>query len=126
MDNQSARDDPSPIALQLWTIRDAMASDADESLRRVKAAGFSAVELAPLPPGLTPGRLVECLARHGLAVVSIHGDMPTPANIGLWAQAAREFRCPKVVWHGWPRDPRFDTLAGLRELVSVFNEAGSI
>ena len=85
MDHQPARNDPSPIALQLWTIRDAMASDADEALRRVKAAGFSAVEVAPLPPGLTPGRLAECLARHGLAVVSIHGDLPTPANIGLWA-----------------------------------------
>jgi hypothetical protein len=47
MDHQSVRNDPSPIALQLWTIRDAMASDADEALRRVKAAGFSAVEVAP-------------------------------------------------------------------------------
>ena len=74
------------IALQLWTIRDAMASDADEALRRVKAAGFSAVEVAPLPPGLTPRRLAECLARHGLSVVSIHGDLPTPANIDLWTR----------------------------------------
>ena len=112
MDHQSARNDPSPVALQLWTIRDAMASDADEALRRVKAAGFSAVEVAPLPPGLTPGRLAECLARHDLAVVSIHGDLPTPANIDLWTEIARECRCPKIIWHGWPRDPRFDSLAG--------------
>ena len=109
MDHQPARNDPSPIALQLWTIRDAMAADADGALRRVKAAGFSAVELAPLPPGLTPARLAECLARHGLAVVSIHGDLPTPANIGHWAQLARACRCPKIIWHGWPRDPRFDS-----------------
>ena len=73
----------SPVALQLWTIRDAIAADADRALPRVKAAGFSAVELAPLPPGLTPARLAECLARHDLAVVSIHGDLPTPANIDL-------------------------------------------
>ena len=75
-----------PVALQLWTVRDAFAADADRALARVKAAGFSAVELAPLPPGLTPARLAELLARHGLAVVSIHGDLPTPATIGHWAR----------------------------------------
>src|SRR3954468_22236753 len=106
------QDHPNPIALQLWTIRDAMASDADEALHRVKAAGFAAVEVAPLPPGLTPGRLAACLARHDLAVVSIHGDLPNAANIDLWAEMARECQCPKIIWHGWPRDPRFDSLVG--------------
>ncbi len=102
-----------------------MEADPDRALGRVRAAGFSAVEVAPLPPGLTPGRLAECLSRHGLSVVSIHGDLPTPANIGLWARIARECRCGKIIWHGWPRDPRFDSLAGLRALVSACNEAGA-
>lgn len=115
-----------PVALQLWTIRDAVASDADEALRRVKAAGFSAVELAPLPPGLTPDRIAESLARHDLAVVSIHGDLPSPSNIGLWATIARECRCSKAIWHGWPRDPRFDSVDGLRDLISACNEAGAL
>ena len=79
MDHHSGR--TGPVALQLWTVRDAMASNADEALRRVKAAGFSAVELAPLPQGLTPERLAESLTRHDLSVVSIHADLPTPANI---------------------------------------------
>ena len=111
MDHQSSQ---SPIALQLWTIRDAMASDADEALRRVKTVGFSAVEIAPLPPGLTPKYLSESLARHDLTVVSIHGDLPTRANIDLWAEITRECRCSKIIWHGWPRDPRFDSLAGVQ------------
>ena len=92
----------------------------------MKAAGFAAVELAPLPPGLTPARLAESLARHGLAVVSIHGDLPTPATIGHWADLARECRCSKVIWHGWPRDPRFDSLAGVRDLVAACNAAGTL
>ena len=53
-----------PVALQLWTIRDQMATDADRALERVRAAGFSAVEIAPLPPGLTPERLAESLVRQ--------------------------------------------------------------
>jgi sugar phosphate isomerase/epimerase len=114
------------IALQIWTIRDAMGSDPDEALRRVKAVGFSAVEIAPLPTGLTVHRLADSLDRHGLAVVSIHGDLPTPENIDQWALLARECRCSKVIWHGWPRDPRFDSLAGIRDLISACNEAGAI
>jgi sugar phosphate isomerase/epimerase len=117
---------PNPIALQLWTIRDAMASDADEALRRVRTAGFSAVELAPLPPGLTPGRLAECLARHDLAVVSIHGDLPSPANLDRWLEMTRECRCPRIIWHGWPRDPRFESVAGVRDLIAACNAAGAI
>jgi sugar phosphate isomerase/epimerase len=77
-------------ALQLWTVREAFAADAERALSRVRAAGFAAVELAPLPPGLEPARLAESLARHDLAVVSIHGDIPTPATIGNWSQLARE------------------------------------
>jgi sugar phosphate isomerase/epimerase len=123
MDHQSSQ---SPIALQLWTIRDAMASDADQALGRVKVAGFSAVELAPLSSGLTSERLAECLARHDLAVVSIHGELPSSATIGQWTEISRACRCSKIVWHGWPRDPRFDSLAGLRDLASACSEAGAI
>jgi sugar phosphate isomerase/epimerase len=115
-----------PIALQLWTIRDAMAADADAALGRVRAAGFTAVELAPLPPGLTPADLAESLARHRLFVVSIHGDLPTAANIGSWVELTRACRCSNVIWHGWPRDPRFDSRAGLRELIAACNHAGAI
>jgi sugar phosphate isomerase/epimerase len=123
MDHQSIH---SPIALQLWTIRDAMALDADRALGHVKAAGFSAVELAPLPPDLTPGHLAECLARHDLAVLSIHGELPTSANIGQWTEISRACRCSKIIWHGWPRDSRFDSLAGVRDLISACNETGEI
>jgi sugar phosphate isomerase/epimerase len=123
---QPDRANTCPVALQLWTIRDAFAADADRALARVRDAGFASVELAPIPPGLTPARLAELLARRGLAVVSIHGDLPTPESIGHWADLARECRCSKVVWHGWPRDPRFDSLAGVRDLIAGCNAAATL
>jgi sugar phosphate isomerase/epimerase len=126
MDHQARSSRPRSAALQLWTIRDAMSEDAERALGRARAAGFSAVELAPLPPGLAPERLAEGLARHGLAVVSIHGDLPTSSNIEPWEELARACRCSKIIWHGWPRDPRFDSLGGLRDLVSACNHAAAI
>lgn len=103
-----------------------MAADADQALGAVKAAGFSAVEIAPPPEGLTLTRLAELLARHELAVASIHGDLPTPANIDPWTRTCRECRCSKIIWHGWPRDPRFDSLAGVRDLIAAYNNAGAV
>jgi sugar phosphate isomerase/epimerase len=115
-----------PIALQLWTIRDALAADADRALAAVKAAGFTSVELALLPPGLAPSRLAELLARHGLAVVSVHGDLPSPETIGPLSALPRECRCERLIWHGWPRDPRFDGLVGVRDLVAACNAAAGL
>lgn len=116
----------SPIALQLWTVREEIAADLDGALARAAAAGFSAVELAPLPPGVSPERLADALARHDLTVVSAHGDLPTAETIGRRAGLARLFRCPKVVWHGWPRDPRFDSAAGLRDLTAACNASAAL
>jgi sugar phosphate isomerase/epimerase len=116
----------SPIALQLWTIRNELAADTDEALGRVKSAGFCAVEVAPLPPGLAPEHLAVCLARHELTVVSIHGDLPTPANLDLWTEITRVCQCSKIIWHGWPRDPRFASRAGVRELIADCNRAGRL
>ena len=126
MDDPSRARPASPIALQLWTIRDEIAADVDRALARVKSAGFAAVEVAPLPEGLMPGRLAECLDRHGLTVVSIHGDRPDAANIDGWTQLAAACRCKKLIWHGWPRDPRFDDADGLRELIADCNAAGAV
>lgn len=116
----------SPIGLQLWTVRDALAADADQALARVKAAGFAAVELAPLPPGLDPARLAALLAGHGLSVLSIHTDLPTPETVPGLVQLSHECRCPKVVWHGWPKDPRFGSADGVRELAVACNAAAAL
>ena len=116
---------PDAIALQLWTVRNALAADLDGTLARIRAAGFAAVELAPPPPGVTAEALVDKLDRHGLSVTSIHADLPTPGNAAELDRLRRASRCATVVWHGWPRDPRFDTLDGVRTLVAAYNRAAA-
>jgi sugar phosphate isomerase/epimerase len=115
-----------PIALQLWTIRDALALDARDALRRVKSKGFSAVEIAPPPEGLSHESLAGCLAESGLTVVSIHAELPTRHNIGDLLGLSRAYQCSRLIWSGWPRDPRFDSLGGLRELIAAYQEAQKI
>lgn len=76
--------DTCPLALQLWTIRDAMTADPADALRRVAALGFRAVE--PFGVGGTQGTRGERLARtielrkllddNDLAVCAVHGQLP--------------------------------------------------
>lgn len=59
--------------LQLFTVRDPLATDPEGTLRRVADAGYREVELAGLA-GMTATTFQERLKRHRLAVPSIHAD----------------------------------------------------
>ncbi len=115
-----------PIALQLWTVRDSINADFDRAFAAINEVGFSAVELAALPPGISAERFADCLQRHGLSVMSIHTELPNAENIGQLSHLARACRCSKVIWHGWPRDERFNSLNGIGDLISACNEAANV
>ena len=66
------RDDQ--IALQLYTVREAAASDLPGTLGAVAQAGYRAVEVAGLPP-VEPARLADLLADHRLRVVAAHESL---------------------------------------------------
>jgi sugar phosphate isomerase/epimerase len=57
--------------LQLYTVRDALGTDLDGTLRSVAAIGYREVELAGLP-GVTAEAMRASLTRHGLDAPSMH------------------------------------------------------
>ena len=60
-----------PIAVQLYSIRDAMEQDFEGSLRKIKAMGFDGVEFAGLH-GRSPEEVRSLLGEIGLEPVSAH------------------------------------------------------
>ena len=66
----------SSIALQLYTVRQALADDPEQTLRRVKAAGYAEVEAAPPSPELNADALAGMLRSVDLRVVAAHADLP--------------------------------------------------
>lgn len=72
-----------PIALQLYTVRDALAEDLDAGLAQITSMGYQYVELAGLQ-GQTAERYRELLDKHGLKAIAAHegvdgllGDLAT-------------------------------------------------
>ena len=57
--------------LQLYTVRDALGTDLEGTLRSVAAIGYREVELAGLP-GVTAEAMRASSARHGLDAPSMH------------------------------------------------------
>jgi sugar phosphate isomerase/epimerase len=60
-----------PFALQLYSVRDALAADFEGTLARVKEIGYDHVELADLA-GRSPESYLAALEAAGLQVVSCH------------------------------------------------------
>jgi len=111
------------IALQLYTVRQALAQDPEATLRNVREIGFRAVETAPLPPGLSPERLGMLLRNAGLEVVAAHDELPWGDEARGICERARTLGASTLIWHGWPRPPLCDFLAGYRQLAERCTEA---
>jgi sugar phosphate isomerase/epimerase len=62
--------------LQLYTVRDALAVDLEDTLGRIAAIGYRKVELAGLP-GVTADAMHASLRRHGLDAPSMHAGYDT-------------------------------------------------
>ena len=66
---------PAPIALQLYTVREAIQGDYEGVVRRVAEMGYLGVEPAGFP-GTTPEDAGKLFRELGLAVPSAHAPLP--------------------------------------------------
>ena len=113
------------IALQLYSVRNDLERDVEKTLERIKSTGIQAVEVAPLPPGISPRLLAKRLKEFELEVAAMHCELPRGDNAGPILDATRELSCGNLIWHGWPRDSRFDSLKGVETLAAECNDANA-
>lgn len=66
-----------PIAVQPYTIREALAKDYEGALERVAEIGYRGIEIGPPPEGMTVDRQKQLLDRLGLYVVGSHAGFDT-------------------------------------------------
>ncbi|MCE9612861.1 MAG: sugar phosphate isomerase/epimerase [Lentisphaerae bacterium] len=114
-----------PIALQLYSVRDAIARQGyDAVVRQVAAMGYAGVETAGFP-GTTPlaaGRLFHDL---GLTVCSIHSfPIPTDAHQAEILDTLAALGCRVVVTGAGPED--FSTQASTMATCEKLNAAAAL
>ena len=115
---------PEPtISLQLYTIRNQLEENPEAALERIKSIGIESVEIAPLSDRISAARLSRILQSLNLKPEAIHSDLPVGDGLARAARHAEEFDCQRIIWHGWPRDPAFDSREGMDWLINLYNEA---
>jgi sugar phosphate isomerase/epimerase len=111
------------LAVQLYTIRDAISKDFRGSLKHLADLGFKNVETAFWPDNVSVATAADTLKEFGFNVTSCHVDMPTRDNIAKLATNTKAYGCDKLIWHGWPEDKRYSSLEGTKELVKLYNDS---
>ncbi|MGB1288379.1 MAG: sugar phosphate isomerase/epimerase family protein [Aggregatilineales bacterium] len=108
-----------PIALQLYTVRDALAADLEGTLKRVADIGFVGVE--PWN-GIDPQQTKSLLDKLGLQVFSLHA----PPAVGDAADDVFRmidiYELDNVVIPFLPPE-KFITHEGIAEMIAIVNEA---
>ncbi len=111
------------LAVQLYTVRDQLKADFPGTLHRLAALGYDTVETAFLPDGVTLAQAAQYLRDAGLGVCASHVDMPEGAHRDTLLTTAAAYGCTRMIWHGWPEDKLYSTLAGTRALIARYNAA---
>jgi sugar phosphate isomerase/epimerase len=115
------------IAAQMYTVRDSCndAHDLAETLKKVRALGFKAVELSSLGP-LPPHELARVLDGEGLVCCSTHEDaeelLTDPDAV---VERLSVLGCASTSYP-WPKDQDFSTVEGVRRLCKALNRTGKL
>jgi len=111
-----------PIALQLYTLRDALAVNFDKVIQQVTEIGYVGVEPAGFP-GTTLEAASRLFERLGLAVPSAHLPLPVGERASETINTALALGCTHIVSGLGPN--QFKTVDQIREACDLFNQAST-
>ena len=112
------------LGLQLYSIRNEIEKDVRSSLKKVADIGYKRVESAFWPSSISIEEGGKLLKEYNLEVFSAHIELPVnDAEKENWLRIADAYQCDRMIWHGWPEDPRYKTEEGTLELVRMYHEA---
>ena len=112
-----------PIALQLYTLREAMAEDFDGVVRKVADVGYVGVEPAGFP-GTTPEAGARLFRELGLEVPSAHTPLPIGEKKQEVLDTMEALGSRRIVSGQGPDD--FNTMDRIKAACDRFNEASAV
>ena len=114
---------PSPLAIQLYSVRDTLAQDFAGVVEKIAAIGYAGVEPAGFP-GTTPQEAGKLFRDLGLAVPSAHTALPLGEHRNEVLDAMAAIGCPRIISGKGPDD--FTTLDQIKQTCALFNQASQV
>lgn len=120
----------SQVAIQLYTLRNHLKSREaiDETLRKVAAIGYPAVQISgmPNPWPVTEGEFVALAARHGLTICATHEPALDIVNEPLKVvERLKKLGC-KHTAYPHPRDVDFSSVESVTAWIASLGRAGAV
>ena len=117
--------DLKPIAIQLYTVRDALAQDWIGTLEKIAEMGYIGVETAGFGYAGSVEKAKAEYDRLGLQVVGAHSPLPVGENQSEVIDTALKLGTDKLICAGTGRE-LFSTEADIKARAETFNEANAI
>jgi sugar phosphate isomerase/epimerase len=113
-----------PVAIQLYTVRDALAEDFAGVVRKIADIGYVGVEPAVDELGATPEEADQLFKDLGLAVPSAHTPLPLGERKHEVLDTMAALGCKCIVSGKGPDD--FATMDKIKRTCDLFNEANAV
>lgn len=111
----------SKIAVQLYSLRDKLAHDFSGTVQVLASLGYSGVEFAGCPNGLSFAQCRKILTNAGLQITSAHMPVPSGPNRNLIFDNVNLLNCRYLVTGKWVDD--FKTIDAIKKSCDEFNFA---
>jgi sugar phosphate isomerase/epimerase len=113
-----------PIALQLYTVREALAKDFNGVIKHIADLGYVGVETAGVFGG-SPASAAKLFADLGLTVCSAHGALPLGDKKQEVIDMLGALNCKRLVL-AWQPPALFKTVESIQRVCDSLNEANAV
>ena len=113
-----------PIALQLYTIRDRLAQDFEGTIREIADIGYIGVETANMFGG-SPTSAARLFSELSLTVCGAHSPLPLGDQKQEVIDTISALGCKRLILPGQPPD-MYKSLDGIKRICDELNEAAAV
>ena len=115
----------SPIALQLYSVREDLEKDFTGVMKKVADMGYAGVETASLPEGVTPQQAASLYADLGLKVCGSHALLPLGDQQNQVIELMGVLGSPRLICPWMPVED-FETVDGIKAVCEKLNQANAV
>jgi sugar phosphate isomerase/epimerase len=113
-----------PIALQLYTIRDLLAQDFEGTIRKVSDMGYMGVETANMFGG-SPASAAKLFGELGLTVSGAHSALPLGDQKQEVIDTMGALQCKRLIV-AWQPPEKYKSLEGIKSVCDSLNEGAAV
>ena len=114
-----------PIGLQLYSVREQTSQDFSGTIQKIASMGYTGVETAGFPEGVTPKAAKVLFDDLGLTVTSAHSPLPLGDEANKVLDTLKAIECPHLV-SPWMDPGNYQSEDKMKALSEIFNQAYAV